>query len=529
MRRLLRSTILAVMGAAAVFACSDEPKPQPRPLILLEIQPQPRKPPRKPEVEAEAPLAPVMAPLAVDLGEVTANEEISFEVPPNALGFNVVVEADDPNAMTSLGILSIRSPSGELVHDSYMPKGGNHVTSAATTSFGAMASASVPQSEVPVANPPAPGTWTIRFGAETAHAGDAGAPPAGEPGALVAPAMTYHAKANIQVGPSAGFMGGRLDLLVYVPTGLEIDGHKLDAADAALDGGVGVRLDVFFSTFSELFGIDRGQVTFVTTSGTFRYVDSAEKLVSAFGVSRGEADTQALHMVLTNAIEYGGDTGIAAWGIAPGIPGAANRAGTTLSGIIVAVGETPAVGDGRTMAHEAGHFFGLNHTTEYVSGMSDPLADTPKCDAISAPGADYSVLDTCPDKLNVMFPAHINPKSAVAEVSQAQRLIVRGSPIYKAYKQPPGAQPAGPSVFQPQPRETPSLAKSGRALTAVERALAVSLCPHGTGLAGPAGAGSLFRADDQQALAELRHASADPDLPRMMRRQAAAALRSIAK
>ena len=70
MHRLARSTILAVMGALSIFACSDEPKPKPTPLILLEIQPQPRKPPRTAEVIFEPPPTPVMAPLVVDLGEV---------------------------------------------------------------------------------------------------------------------------------------------------------------------------------------------------------------------------------------------------------------------------------------------------------------------------------------------------------------------------------------------------------------------------------------------------------------------------
>src|SRR5207247_728228 len=83
-----------------------------------------------------------------------------------ALGFNVVVESTD-GATSVVGIERITSPSGEIVHDAYTPKGGSHSTS--ESSFGTIASASVPQSEAKSANTPEPGTWTIRIGGGSAE------------------------------------------------------------------------------------------------------------------------------------------------------------------------------------------------------------------------------------------------------------------------------------------------------------------------------------------------------------------------
>src|SRR5262245_21064285 len=46
----------------------------------------------------------------IDLGEVTAGEPVSFDIPPGALGFNVAVEG-----WGVVGVESLSSPSGELV------------------------------------------------------------------------------------------------------------------------------------------------------------------------------------------------------------------------------------------------------------------------------------------------------------------------------------------------------------------------------------------------------------------------------
>ena len=89
-----------------------------------------------------------------------------------------------------------------------------------------------------------------------------------------------------------------------------------------------------------------------------------------------------------------------------------------MSGIVLAIGDTPAIGDGLTILHEAGHFFGLNHTTEFYGGYADPLGDTPKCETISR--EDPLSIQSCPDRMNV-FPAFYGTAGSAIDVSAAQR------------------------------------------------------------------------------------------------------------
>lgn len=455
----------------------------------------------------------------------------TLNVPPGALGFNLVLEAptDDFDA---LGIERITSPSGEVVHDAYMPQGGSHATS--ESRFGAIASVSVPQSEAKSANTPEPGAWRIRIGG-----GNSLSPPPPPPpldagvgggsdggGGSLGPA-SLHAEARIQMGSSTGFAGGRLDVDVYLPTGLKLDGKSLDAASAATNEGIGRRLDAFFGALAENVGIDRGEVSFHPVKSSLAFVGDNETLIGAFSASAGRPDAQSLAVMLTNGIDFGEAGG--AWGIAPGIPGAAARSGTLMSGIVLAIGDTPAIGDGLTMLHEAGHFIGLNHTTEFMDGYADPLLDTPRCTTLSH--EDPSSVQTCPDKSNIMFPAFYAGAGSSIAVSAAQRNVFRGSPFYKAYKEVVVAKGAmsmnaGRAALSVLPGERVSLTRSGRPLRPVEAWLSASLCGHPSHakLDAPAFAATNGR---QVTVAALRAAAVDGDLPGVMRRNAARALRSL--
>jgi hypothetical protein len=259
-------------------------------------------------------------------------------------------------------------------------------------------------------------------------------------------------------------------------------------------------------------------VTFHEAPSHLTFVGSGEQLVDGFSASQGQKDDQRLHVLLTNAIDFGG--GQAAWGIAPGIPGAVGRAGTSMSGIILAVGDTPATGDGLTIVHEAGHFIGLNHTTELADGFADPLSDTPKCDGISID--DPSTIVACPDKRNIMFPSFYG-SGASFQISHAQIRIYRGAPIYRAYAD--GAlggatmgttsQTARPGALSALSART-TFSKSGRALTPTESWLLWTSCPH-----SHVDARAVFARRGAEGLAELRAIAADADLPSMLRRRAA--------
>jgi hypothetical protein len=450
----------------------------------------------------------------VELGNVAPGGTVTLAVPANTLGFNIIVESEtDPDAF--VGIERITSPSGEVVHDDFTPKGGSHATS--KSSVGAIATVSVPQSEARAANRPEPGRWAIRIGGGAPDGGSASH--AGSPDGRAA---TFHVEAHIQIGHAEGFVGGRLDLRVFVPTGLQLDGASLNSMNAGTSPGIARRLDAFFDALQAQLGIDRGDVTFLPAKGELHYLDSEELLREAFSAPTGHPDEQSLSVTLTNGIALGAD---AAWGIAPGIPGAAARSGTPMSAIVLAIGDTPAIGDGLALLHEAGHFFGLNHTTEFGTGLADPLADTPKCAALAI--EEPSTIDNCPDRLNLMFPAFYNTVGTNT-VTEAQRAIYRGSPIYKAYKEPLPAATASTRAHTLGilPGERVTLTKSGRALTGVESSLSASLCGHPSHNALEPD--KLAQANGRAAtIIALRSAAADPDLPTVMQRKAAGALQKL--
>jgi hypothetical protein len=265
-------------------------------------------------------------------------------------------------------------------------------------------------------------------------------------------------------------------------------------------------------------------VKFFPVRAKLQFIDDEALLVDAFASSSGRPDAQALNLMLTNGIDFG--DGDSAWGIAPGIPGAAARAGTPMSGIVLAIGDTPAIGDGLAVLHEAGHFIGLNHTTEFSGGLADPLTDTPKCETISLD--DPSTLDACPDYDNIMFPAFYGTAGSVVGTSDAQRAIYQGSPFYKAYT---SAAPmkgtkstkSTKSTALARPGERTTLTKSGRALTPIERWLSASLCSH-----AKLDAHALARTKGRDAtIAALRSSALDADLPEVMRRKAGGALRVL--
>lgn len=101
-------------------------------------------------------------------------------------------------------------------------------------------------------------------------------------------------------------------------------------------------------------------------------------------------------------------------GVAWGAPGAQAMHGLAGSGIIVSRADLRDVADytfegisGFVLAHEFGHFTGLNHTTEAEGDSLDPFEDTPQCDLAShdADGDGNLSAEECVDAdgRNVMF------------------------------------------------------------------------------------------------------------------------------
>jgi hypothetical protein len=123
-----------------------------------------------------------------------------------------------------------------------------------------------------------------------------------------------------------------------------------------------------------------------------------------------------------------------------------------------------------------------------------------------------------------MFPTRFSIGGTGVLASEAQRRIVRGSPLYRASR---SGAPGASTMSRIVTKRTFSLTKSGRPLSATEAWLAAGLCPHGHPPDDAVEA--FFASKGDAAFAELHAAASDPDLPSVMRRRAAFTLQRLGR
>jgi hypothetical protein len=486
MRRLL--SLVGCTAALLAVACSKH--------VIVNQQPAPDGAEQTPTGE--------VAPTLVDLGTVESGVDVPFEIPKGALGFNVVIEgrAADFDGNAPYGIERLTDPNGKVVHDNFTPNGGTEVTSTAV--FDTIATVSIPQGEGTSAEP---GTWTLRVGVQNSTK-----------------KVKVTAKVRIQSSGDGTFHGGTLDLHVHVPDGLKVGKSTIASGSTAQDSPeLKQRIDTFYKLVSQMLGIDRGTVVFHSAEASLAAIDGDSGLIKGFAASRGATDgSQELHVLFTNSISLDGKP--VAAGISPGVPGAAGIFGRAVSTIIVSPSQafhadasSLVQSDVLTMIHETGHFFGLNHTTEFGNAGADPLADTPRCTTLTGE-PNFAQLKTCPDRTNIMFPA--TAIEAPAVLSPEQKAIYRGSPVYKAYSAAAAPmttrslEPIEPLVLRRQIRV------SDAAVSPVEAELALGFC----GLNKLDPEGMVRRYGEAETIAQLRVAEADDDLDPVIRGRASLAL-----
>lgn len=366
----------------------------------------------------------------IDLGQVTPGQELTFDVPADALGFNVTVTG---NAEWHVGIDALTSPSGAEVVRGYFPHDGPSALALGSRGLGSI---SVPQSDDTATKPLEVGAWKLVAGGvivDPTQPVDKGAKSV-PPGTAVT--GTLQVVISIQRSGDGQFHGGALDMHVYIPTGLRVHDpdpvHAIDAEQAKTDASLEKRIGVFYAELERLFGIERGQVSFHPIDASFLVAETGDTR-AALMAQANVAAPQALHVVLTNRLAYSDGDGLLGYSV--GLPGAPNTVSTVRSSIAVALyDEEPASNDAVTILHEMGHFVGLMHTTE-EDGTTDLLADTPACSLYTGASAGgkgsggKGKPSTCEDVDNLMTPAGPLHQTLV---SPSQVRVVRGSPIYRA-------------------------------------------------------------------------------------------------
>ena len=157
----------------------------------------------------------------------------------------------------------------------------------------------------------------------------------------------------------------------------------LDAESAPTDPNFQTLLSKVRNIYAQI-GVELGDLTYIDITGpdAVRFTDAAEQdLGNLFMLSSHQkARDGAINLFLVHSINGGALSGYIVLGESGGIPGTSIR-GTMSSGLAVTTADFPNGLEelAHVLAHEAGHWLGLFHTTEASGTAFDPLPDTPQC------------------------------------------------------------------------------------------------------------------------------------------------------
>jgi hypothetical protein len=288
-------------------------------------------------------------------------------------------------------------------------------------------------------------------------------------------------------GPIAGT--GTLDLEVYLVT--DPAGRLRDAASAAADPQTARWVSGMAKTFANA-GVCLGTVTFHDLPPWVRDRYAPDGVVDVSGAGQGlppdqvaagcddlsqlftagVAPSRAVHLFLAEELRDPGSESLGTTlGVDGSIPGPSGFPGTVNGGAVVGIfgtfgaeREPGACADPRSAqfgcgtdllayvaAHEAGHWLGLYHLTEFDGTRFDPLADTPTCPCAKCaprneqaqcaekggstptPISAASCADrkpVCGGAQNLMF-WQLDPARAQGELTREQGQVVRLNPAVR--------------------------------------------------------------------------------------------------
>jgi cysteine-rich repeat protein len=336
----------------------------------------------------------------IDLGAVPSGQSRTFDVPAGALGFSILVEGDAGNRY---GVGRLVKPNGTVLI--------NNGSSNSIVQFSSeQAFTLVMPANDNAVNSVTSGQWQVTIDSQFVD--------------------SPNVKVLIRGGP---FVGGLLDLKIYIPTGLlacpdpgcnNNTGALVTAANANTFDEIQGALNTYFGEFyADEGGFSQGNVQFFNLpNSAFLDISSQTELDSLYRQS-SIGGPGGMHFFLVQNFSGGFPDGVA--GISSGIPGAMTSANNRNSGVAVSINGDSSLDfnfTGLTMAHEGGHFMGLFHTTEF-DGTPDRVSDTASCSASVIGGSN---IFNCPDVVNMMFPALA---AQMQKISNGQVITLRGGPL----------------------------------------------------------------------------------------------------
>lgn len=329
------------------------------------------------------------------LGEGVTNE--GFEIPVDAQTLGITAMAVGASDFSQLEFQRLYAPSGALVVNEFLPSNG-----ASWFWYGALAVAA-PQISHPESFPIAEGSWRFDFQSSS-------------------PSKVSVWRRRTVDG---AFHGGVLDVNVFIADDSVAEDYALSTLETA---------------FADFGGVELGDVRFFTLPPGYGYVDENNMFDLAHETSVMPS-RPALNIMAVNTI--GGQLDGAA-GFAYGVPGTPMLAGEEQSAVVWMV-LYDSFFDPIILRHEAGHFAGLFHTSEFQAGLVDPLDDTPGCDDV------LEQFDGCPDWDYIMFPSG---GSGASLFSPLQTEVIRGGALYRGSYAPgePPMTPYGPALKSLEPK-----------------------------------------------------------------------------
>lgn len=291
---------------------------------------------------------------AQSLGTVSAGatkstlKSVNFTLPADTISATLVAKPQSTDAMAVLAKFS--QPDGKVLLDLFDPLKNDFKVVPLGPGTAAATFPNAPRLSV------VPGTYTAVFGAE--------------------PAANVDLHLVLKTGP-AGMSSGQLPVVVWITKQ-----NRLTAASAPNDPTFQGAMQQFKNILAQA-GITVTSVTYRDVPGPIgqaaAVVDDDAELAALFAAADG-GDVQGLNFFLIDQFASDGG-GYITLGQSGGIPGPPSFVGLPHAGVAVCLAyldEMPAV-FASTLAHEAGHYLGLFHTTEQNGKAHDPLLDTPQC------------------------------------------------------------------------------------------------------------------------------------------------------